>query len=121
LNKDSNNLALNRSNTPDGTSPNETFVAGETCPAAVHGDHTLTDRHSTPNTFLTNATEVLNDSIGDEDGLCESNEHCIYAPNYGAYQGHGDWRSNGTWVFEDGTGGSAVTGVTMYAYPENGV
>lgn len=40
-------------------------------------------------TFLRGAYEIIGDSIGDEDGLCESNESCIYTPNIGAYQGHG--------------------------------
>ena len=28
--------------------------------------------------------EIIGDFIGDDDGLCESNEDCIYAPNWGA-------------------------------------
>jgi hypothetical protein len=27
--------------------------------------------------------------IGNENGLCESNETCLYTPNIGSYQGHG--------------------------------
>ena len=65
-------------------------------------------------TFLRNATELLDDGAGDEDGLCESGEACLYTPNIGAYQGHGNLISAG--AFSDGT----VTGVTLYRYETNG-
>ena len=42
------------------------------------------------NTFLRNVVEIIGDWKGDDDGLCESNEDCIYTPNLGAYQGHGN-------------------------------
>jgi hypothetical protein len=51
-----------------------------------------------------------------ENGICESNEACIYAPNVGAYQGHGDYKGNGTCLFVDGT----ISNVIMYSYPKNG-
>jgi hypothetical protein len=40
-------------------------------------------------TFLINAFEIDSNGIGNDNGLCKSNEHCIYAPNIGAYQGEG--------------------------------
>jgi parallel beta-helix repeat protein len=47
----------------------------------------------TTQAYLANAIEVMGDKGqaggGDDDGLCESGETCIYAPNYGAYQGEG--------------------------------
>jgi len=54
--------------------------------------------------------------VGDDDTLCEDDEVCIYAPNLGAYQGHGDYASQTCNYL---TGGQ-ITGVTMYAYPTNG-
>jgi hypothetical protein len=110
----SDTVIRNRSN--DGSTANADFVAGSTCPAAVHGNKALTDGQSTANTFLVNALEILGDEIGDDDGLCESSEACIYSPNFGAYQGHGDYLAAGTCTFQNGT----VTGVQMYAYPTNG-
>ena len=104
---------LNRTGT--GTSSNNAFVNASTCPAEVHGNQVAVDQHSTPNTFLLNASEIITDTTGDNDGLCESNEACIYSPNFGAYQGHGDYLTQ-TCTFQNGT----VTGVTMYAYPNNG-
>ncbi len=64
---------------------------------------------------LANAIEVMGDSIGNDNGLCESNEDCLYTPNFGTYQGHGTLT---TCAYNDG--GGSVTGVTMYGYPSNG-
>ena len=69
-----------------------------------------------PNVFLAHAIEVLHDFRGDDDTLCETGEACIFAPNLGAYQGDGDWRSN-TCAFQDG---DDISDVTMHFYPLNG-
>ena len=107
----------NKSN--NGSISNTAFVAGATCPAAVHGNYTLTDQQLPPHTYLVNAQEIMNDPIrnpsGNNNGLCESGEACIYSPNFGAYQGEGTLI--GPCTFQNGT----VTGVTMYAYSINGV
>lgn len=105
-----------RNTSNDGSAQNSAFVAGATCPAAVNGNKTLTDQMTVTNTYLFNATEIVTDEIGDEDGLCESNEACIYSPNFGYYQGEGNYLTAGSCTFQDGT----VSGVTMYAYPING-
>lgn len=99
------------------SSANDTFSATATdnCPSQVSGSDTITDQRTSAQTFLRNAIEITGDVIGDDDGLCESSEACIYTPNLGAYQGHGDFTTR-TCTFQDGT----VTGVTMYAYPQNG-
>ncbi|MDT8447815.1 MAG: Ig-like domain-containing protein [bacterium] len=65
-------------------------------------------------TFLNHAVEILDDSIGNENGLCESNEACLLTPNIGAYQGHGALVSAGT--FTNGT----LTGISLYRYSTNG-
>ena len=105
-----------RNKSGDGLTANEAFIANSTCPSAVNGNYSLTDLATPPHTFLVNAVEIMGDEIGNENGLCESNESCIYSPNFGVYQGEGDYLSNGTCLFVDGT----VSGVTMYAYPTNG-
>ena len=100
------------------TSQNQPFTVGGPCPTAVSGNKvTLFDFGSGVNTFLTNAHEILDDGLGDDDTLCESNESCIYNPNFGSYQGEGDYYSNGTCMFSDGT----VSGVKMYSYPKIGI
>ena len=105
-----------KNKTNDVTSTNASFTNGSNCPTAISGSNTITDNVTyAPSTFLTNAFEIVGDSIGDEDGLCESNESCIYSPNLGVYQGEGDYRTN-TCTFSDGT----VSSVKMYAYPVNG-
>ena len=75
--------------------------------------------------YLRYAVEIAGDSIGDDDGLCESNEACFYVPNFGAYQGHFD--SMDTAPLADSTHqctwsayGGSVTGVTMYGFTRNG-
>lgn len=76
------------------------------------------------NTVLKNAVEILNDGIGDEDGLCESNETCLYIPNSGAYQGHGNLisassTSPGTTNCSDISSGT-VSNIKLMKYESNG-
>ena len=65
-------------------------------------------------TFLQHAVEILDDGIGNDNGLCESGETCLFTPNNGSYQGHGALISAGT--FTDGV----ITGVTLLKYKVNG-
>jgi hypothetical protein len=74
-------------------------------------------------TFLRNAYEIIGDGIGNENGLCESNEACIYTPNIASYQGHGNLtciRGPAEYgcasTFVSGT----VSGVVLYQYATNG-
>jgi hypothetical protein len=102
-----------RNKSGDGITTNGTFEDAENCPAQIHGNQSSTDLSATSHTFLTNAIEVMSDGLGNDNGLCESNETCIYAPNFAsAYQGAGDYTKHKC-VFNAGT----ITGVTMYAYP----
>jgi len=87
------------------------FPSGGACP--VNGNNTTADLQTSVNTFVTDALEILGDGLGDDDGLCESNEACIYSPNMGVYQGES---TLSTCNFTNGT----VTGVTMYGYATNG-
>lgn len=106
---------LNRSGALNGI--NSAFVKGGTCPVEVGGSVTTTDQKPTPNTYLTNAVEIIGDFVGDEDGLCESNEGCVYTPNVGAYQGHGEITGADYCAFQNGT----VSNVYMMAHPLNGI
>lgn len=92
---------------------NGTFQDGQPCPPSASGNNTTTNRGSPAQTFLRAAVEVLGDEQGDEDGLCESNEVCLFLPNVGAYQGHGPL---GACTFTDG----AVSGVKLLGYTLNG-
>jgi hypothetical protein len=97
---------------------NGAFVAGAACPVSVHGDVAITDQiMAIPNTYLLNASEIMEDGVGDDDGLCESGEDCVYSPNLGAYQGEGTLSSC---TFDDDGGTTTVTGVGMYGYTTNG-
>lgn len=64
--------------------------------------------------FLKNAIEFMGDSTGNENGLCESGETCLYTPNIGSYQGHGSLVPAGS--FSTGT----LTGISLVNYQTNG-
>lgn len=116
LKASSNNKAFNRTLTQ--STQNQTFLANQTCPTAIHGNEITSYNDGTvTHTYLTNAEEIFDDGIGNNDSLCESGETCIYNPNIGAYQGEGDYLANGTCNFVDGT----VTNVKMYSYPIIGI
>jgi parallel beta-helix repeat protein len=69
---------------------------------------------SCTSTFLRHALEIDGDGSGNDNGLCESGEACLYTPNIGAYQGHGDLQSAGTFV--NGT----LSDITLWRYSDNG-
>ncbi len=85
------------------------------CPPAVYGDQATSN--SGGETYLLSAFEIIGDESGDDDGLCESSEACIYAPHIGAYQGSGTFRPS-VCPFDDAGGTTAVVGVTMHYYPD---
>jgi hypothetical protein len=66
-------------------------------------------------TLLLNAVEILDDEIGNDNGLCESDETCLVTPNIGAYQGHGALVSAGS----IGAGGT-LENIALVAYENNG-
>lgn len=80
------------------------------------GDDTLTHTWSGggSSTFLRNAAEIQGDGIGNDDTLCETDETCLYTPNMGSYQGHGNLINAGS--FTDG----AISNVTLMKYETNG-
>jgi hypothetical protein len=132
-----------RGNSGNGLTGNGVFTGGAACPAEANGDRYLTSKNFVQDTtqpsaangievsgnmngtcedtetcyhrYLKSASEIMGDSIGDDDGLCESGEACLYTPNFGAYQGHG---ALSTCIFS--ANGGPVTGVTMNGYASNG-
>jgi hypothetical protein len=81
-----------------------------TIPGAVWDSATS----SCTSTFLRHAMEIAGDGIGNDNGLCESGEACLFTPNIGAYQGHGTLQSAGTFV------NGALTDITLWRYSDNG-
>jgi hypothetical protein len=104
---------INRSG--DGVNPNDPFIEKISCPSAVDGNRVTVSLNPIPQTYLTNAFEIMLDGSGDDDGLCESNERCIYMPNIGAYQGHGRILDDPC-VFSDGL----ISGVRLFSFEFNG-
>ncbi|MDH5571479.1 MAG: right-handed parallel beta-helix repeat-containing protein, partial [Gammaproteobacteria bacterium] len=75
--------------------------------------HTWSDISTS--TFLRNAVEIKDDGNGNDNFLCETNESCLYTPNTGSYQGHGNLISAGS----IGTGGT-LENITLMKYETNG-
>lgn len=77
-----------------------------------HGNNNLVHTWSTAITtsILRNAVELA----GNGNGLCETNETCLYSPNLGSYQGHGEMVATGLF------GGGDINGVTRLRYETNG-
>ena len=82
------------------------------CDTLVPGSVFVTDHCET--TLLRNAVELMDDGVGNDNTLCESDEVCLYTPNMGAYQGHGSLVSAGG--FTDGI----IANVTLMKYETNG-
>jgi hypothetical protein len=101
-----------RNTSGNGTSSNGVFTQNSACPAAANGNLSVNN----PNTgapYLLNAIEVLG-SGGNDNGLCEAGETCIYAPNFGAYQGEGTFAP----CIYAPSGG--IAGVTLFGALTNG-
>lgn len=89
------------------------WTEGGACPAAVQGSRTIASPSATAHLY--NATEIMGDAIGDDDGMCESNEHCLFSPHFGGFQGKTDATAKyGNCTFVDG----AVTGVQMFKHAD---
>ncbi len=86
------------------------YVTNTTCTAA--GGTWQTNLCSTR--ALRNAYEIVNDARGNDNGLCESGEACIYTPNFGSYQGHGGLRYAGR------VDGGLISNVDLFRYAVNG-
>jgi hypothetical protein len=91
----------------------ETHVANSSSTCTGAGGTWSTNLCTT--TYLQNAYEIFEDGIGNDNGLCESNESCIYTPNIGAYQGEGSLQA----ISSSFTNGN-ITNVKLYQYVTNG-
>ncbi len=89
------------------------FEDGEDCPAQLDGNEYI-NISTGYSSYLKNAIEIMGDGIGNEDGLCNSNEHCIYNKNLGYYQGEGELGKS--CKFKDGTLTNSITNVIIYSY-----
>jgi hypothetical protein len=103
---------LIRNTSGDGVDQNSTFVANQPCPAAAGGDQYVSNS-ANGTQYLKNAVEIIG-AGGNDNGLCEAGETCLYTPNFGAYQGQGP-----TYLCTFAPNGG-VNGVTMYGNLVNG-
>lgn len=65
-------------------------------------------------TLLKETMEILDDGIGNDNGICEAGETCLYNPNMGAYWGHGALVDAGCDV------SGIISNVTLKKYATNG-
>jgi len=79
----------------------------------LDGTITHTWQSSEAVTYLRNTVEIMG-AGGNNNGLCETDETCLYTPNIGSYQGHGTLQSLGIISVD------TVTGVTLMGYSANG-
>lgn len=79
----------------------------------LHGNDTRTS------STLNHAWELVGDGVGDDDGLCEGEEVCLYTPNIGAYQGHLDMIEPELISAGSFTNG-ALTDIVVLRYGTNG-
>ncbi len=109
-------IIFNRSEKITNSANGDFPTNGSTCPTEVGGNSYLTNFETSIN-YLKNAVEILNTG-GNNNGLCESNETCLYTPNFGSYQGHGSLLRCD---FDDQGGITTITGVKMYGWNTNGI
>jgi hypothetical protein len=82
--------------------------------AEFPGSQFNAQRGACETTHLEHAYERMGDRIGNDNGLCESGEHCIWVRNIGSYQGHG------ALVEAPGFVEGVLTQITMWTYENNG-
>jgi len=64
--------------------------------------------------FLLNSVELTRDGVGNDNLLCEATERCLFTPNIGAYQGHGEL------VEWDEANGTPAESIMLFQFSENG-
>lgn len=79
---------------------------------AVNTNEEHTFYAGAPFSFLSNAIEIMDDGIGNDNSLCETDEACILTPNIGSYQGHGD---------KTQLSDTNDLNATLYQYDDNGL
>ncbi len=104
----------NRSFNYTSTNAAINFVGGS-CTSFLDGNATFTLESRV---FMKFAIELDNDNVGNDNGLCEDNEHCIYTPNIGAYQGEGMISSSNYCVTGTSTN---VKNAKIFKYPTTSV
>gem|GEM_PF-6530735 len=84
------------------------------CPSAENANLTLTTQDG-GTTYLRLALEELGDAVGDDDGLCEAAETCIYTPSIGVDQGYSQFEG-ATFETCSMPASPALAGITLKAY-----
>lgn len=94
-----------------------TYSGASNCPMTGTSAFSYINSISATTYILPNAAELLFDDVGNDNGVCETNERCLYQPHIGAYLGEGDFIQNANANGICNFAGGAVSGVTLFAYP----
>jgi hypothetical protein len=116
LKNDNSSALLDRSATGSLNTVAQSFQVNANCPPQVNGNEFVTSIYN--KSFLKLAFEEVDlyDGIGNDDGLCEDNEKCIFSPNFGSFQGEGSLTSECTFV--NGTTSGSISGVSLRAFSQ---
>ncbi len=112
--EDNRPVALGLNTAPTGGDTRiHRWMADESNCARISGAIWDADAGECSSTFLFRAQELMIDGVGNDNGLCESGENCLWLQNAGAYQGHGALEPVS---FTAGT----VSGVKLFTYAQQG-
>ncbi|MEK6773232.1 MAG: hypothetical protein AABY64_04780 [Bdellovibrionota bacterium] len=87
--------------------------SGGNCTSSLSGNDVVTVNGKT---FLKYAIEIDGDDVGNDNGLCQSGDHCVYALNVGSYQGEGE--INKTNYCTTPSSGVTVTNAKIFKYTD---
>ncbi len=110
----------NKNKSGNLSTSNDAYVANASCPSQSSSLYQTNTGYTSSNSdyYLKNAIEIIGYGNGNFDGLCQPGETCLYTPNIGAYQGHGNLSHC---TFDDSNAPFTNTGMTyLYGYDSNG-
>jgi len=87
------------------------------CAKLAFGSTFVTDHCES--TFLADAVEIESPGRGNGNGLCDSGEDCLAAPNVGGYQGHGPVVRRGLFATNPPTFTAILWGRSTNGYPRS--
>lgn len=91
-----------------------TLIDKAICPSSIQGDNFFIYLRLFEEYGLLHAKEIIGDEIGNEDGVCNSNENCLFSPHIGAAQGLGGTLSS--CIFQNGVTLNGIKNVKMFFY-----
>jgi hypothetical protein len=97
-------------NCPLWSSQQPALIEDRACPDEAQGDQVIVDNKDVSHYYLKSAVEIPRNDGGNNNGLCESNETCLYLPPYSQLQTDRGPGLSQRCIFKDGL----VKGVSLY-------